>query len=468
MQKQNTNDTLNSIRPTGTCALSAAEIAELYKNKRLSPVEVMKDTLDHISKHNPLVNAFAHLDPRSALNDAKASEDRWHRGRPRSRIDGVPVTLKDTILARGWPTLCGSLAITPEDDPWETDSPVAARIREAGAVLLGKTTMSEFGVSAVTETERHGITRNPRNTAFSPGGSSGGAAAAAAAGFGQLHVSTDGGGSTRVPASLTGVFGFMPTYGRIPQFPENYQGSRFHIGMNTRTVYDAALLLSVISRPDSRDWQAIPYDRRDWSAELSIGIKGLRVGYLPALGADPVDPEVLVAVEAVLRIIRGLGANTKVLNRSWTDPAPAHRVLGDVATAILMSKIPVERHRLVDASIVQRAERGRSTDALAYAKALEVRATLGRQLMDLYDDIDIMVTPVTTFSALAIGGGIGARFTQTNLFNMTQQPACSLPCGLTRNGLPVGVQIVGRKYDDATVLRVAATLEPHMLPAATT
>ncbi len=451
--------TLSAPAGGDIAGLTAGELAALYAARRLSPVEATRAILDRIASLNTSLNAFAFLDGEAALADARRSEARWTSGIPSSPIDGVPVTLKDTLLAKDTPTLCGSLAIEPGDEAWDIDSPVAARLREAGAVLLGKTTMSEFGVKAVTETTRHGVTRNPWNLAFSPGGSSGGAAAAAAAGFGPLHVSTDGGGSARVPAALTGVLGFMPTFGRIAQFPANYQGTRFHIGINTRSVADAARLLSVLARPDARDWDAIPADVRDWSDGIGRGVAGLRIAFSPTLGRGQVDARVAAAVEHAARLFADLGAAVECIDPQWPAPDRPHRILGSVAMARLVDGIRPERRARLDPSILRRAEEGRGIGALDHVRAMEERAALGRHMLRFHQRFDLLVAPVTRFAAIPVGGGDGIGFEMTNVFNMTHQPACAVPCGLLADGLPVALQIVGRKYGDADVLAAAHAFE---------
>ena len=215
--------------PPDLCQLNAEELSVLYREHKVSPVEVTQAILAHIETHNPGLNAFALLDADKALEAARQSEQRWHTGNPLSEIDGIPVTVKDLLLAKGWPTLRGSLAINPNQD-WDEDSPSVARLREHGAVLLGKTTTAEFGWKALADSPLTGVTRNPWNTAHTPGGSSGGAAAATAMGFGPFHVSTDGGGSTRLPAAHSGVFGIKPTFGRVPGYPAAHTGTLFHIG----------------------------------------------------------------------------------------------------------------------------------------------------------------------------------------------------------------------------------------------
>src|SRR5437016_11645885 len=251
------------------CALSATALLDAYRKHELSPVEVTKAVLERIDRLNPVLNAF-NLVSQRAMDDAKASEARWMSGQPKGLLDGVPVSIKDIILTKGWPTLRGSKTVDPKG-PWNDDAPATARLREHGAVLLGKTTTPEFGWKGVTDSPLTGITRHPWNRAKTPGGSSGGAAAAVASGMGPLAVGTDGGGSIRIPCAFTGLFGIKPTFGRVPAWPPSPMGTVAHVGPIARSVADAALMLGVMSQPDSRDWTALPYDGGDYREGLEDG-----------------------------------------------------------------------------------------------------------------------------------------------------------------------------------------------------
>jgi len=262
--------------------LSASELLALYRNKAASPVEVTKAVLARISNLQPHYNAYRAVDADAALVQAKASETRWQRGAPQGVLDGVPAGFKDLLNVQGFPTRKGSLA-SPDKVQTE-DSPVAARLRESGAIILGKTQTAEFGWKGLTETKLAGVTPNAWDRQYASGGSSGGAAVSAALGLGPLQIGTDGGGSIRQPASVNGVFGFKPTYGRVAGYPAAHNGTLFHLGPLTRTVTDAALLLNVIAAPDVRDWTSLPSDGRDWTANLNDGIKGLRIAYSRTLG----------------------------------------------------------------------------------------------------------------------------------------------------------------------------------------
>src|SRR5438270_2125741 len=284
--------------------LGATELLEAYRKHEVSPVEVTRAVLERIERLNPVLNAFNLVSER-ALEDAKASEARWLAGQPKGLLDGVPVSIKDILLTKGWPTLRGSKTVDPKG-PWPDDAPASARLRETGAVLLGKTTTQEFGWKGVTDSPLTGITRNPWNPKKTPGGSSGGAAAALAAGMGALAVGTDGGGSVRIPFSLTGLFGIKPSFGRVPAWPLSPFGTVAHVGSMTRTVADAALMLNVLALADARDWHALPYERRDWRMDLDEGITDLRIAYSPDLGYAQVDPEVAGIVREAVNVFADL------------------------------------------------------------------------------------------------------------------------------------------------------------------
>src|SRR2546430_8564837 len=244
------------------CALSATELLVGFRKHELSPLEVTRAVLERIERLNPVLNAFNLVSER-AMDDAKASEARWMAGQPKGLLDGVQASIKDIILTKGWPTLRGSKTVDPKG-PWNDDAPVTARLKENGAVLIGKTTTPEFGWKGVTDSALTGITRNPWNPAKTPGGSSGGAAAALASGMGALAVGTDGGGSIRIPCSFTGLFGLKASFGPVPAWPLPPFGTVAHLGPLTRRVADAAPMLNVLALPDARDWQALPCERRDW------------------------------------------------------------------------------------------------------------------------------------------------------------------------------------------------------------
>src|SRR5438094_1286163 len=271
--------------------VSAEALAELYRKKALSPVEAAELLFARIEALQPQLNAFCIIDRDGTLAAARALEQRGRQGARRSPLDGVPVTIKDLVLMRGFPTLRGSKLIDPAQD-WSEDAPAVARLREAGAVILGKTTTPEFGWKAIGDSPLTGMTRNPWNLQHTPGGSSAGAAAACAAGIAPLHVGSDGAGSIRIPAAFTGIFGIKASFGRVPAYPPSPMGLLSNVGPMTRSVRDAAAMLNVLARPDDRDPYALPPEDRDYLAGIDDGVQGWRIGYSHDLGYAKVDPEI--------------------------------------------------------------------------------------------------------------------------------------------------------------------------------
>ena len=299
--------------------LSATALIEHYRRKVLSPVEVARAVLDRIGMLQPSLNAFLLVDDEAALAAARASEARWMQGAPQGLVDGVPASVKDVMIAKGWPTLRGSRTVR-RDQPWDEDAPFVARLREHGAVLVGKTTTPEFGWKAIGDSPLTGISRNPWNRNRTPGGSSAGAAIGAATGMGPLHLGSDGGGSIRIPSAFCGVFGIKPTYGLVASSPPSPFAAVSHTGPITRTVQDAALMLSVIAGWDPRDPYALPLAKRDYRDGLSDGIEGLRVAYSPTLGYATVAPEVGKLTDAAVHTLESQGAIVERADPGFTSP----------------------------------------------------------------------------------------------------------------------------------------------------
>ncbi len=456
--------------------LTAEALLARYRDKSLSPVEATEAALDRIERHNDPVNAFVLIDREGALTAAKASEARWANGKPQGLVDGVPTTVKDLVWAKGWPMRAGSL--TTSDAPCDADSPIVARLREHGAVLLGKTTTPEFGWKGVTDSPFSGITRNPWDTSVTPGGSSGGAVVAAALGMGALHTGGDGGGSIRIPASFTGVFGIKPSYGRVPRYPTGSHGTLSHAGPITRTVTDGALMLNVISGPDSRDWFALPHDDRDWRKGLEDGVAGLRIAFSPTLGFATVDPEVAALVEAAATLFESLGAHVERVDPGIDDPINIfipHWYGGTAHSVRNYSKAQIDQ---LDPGLREIAALGKSVTLNDYLTAVEARIALGVHMNRFHETYDLLLTPTMPIPAFEAGrelppGWKAERWMSwspfTYPFNLTQQPAASVPCGFTKAGLPVGLQIIGGMYEDATVLRACRAFErerPFAMPTA--
>ena len=458
-------------------ALSATELVRRYRRKELSPVETTRAVLDRIERFDPTVNAFCLVDPDQALQAARGSEARWQRGEPCGLVDGVPATIKDLILTRGWPTLRGSRAI-PREQAWDEDAPATARLREQGAVLIGKTTTPEFGWKAVTDSALTGITRNPWDIRQTPGGSSGGAAAACALGMGALHLGTDGGGSIRIPASFTGIFGLKPSFGRVPAWPLSPFGTVAHLCPMTRTVSDAALMLNVLALPDSRDWFALPPDGRDYRIGLEDGVRGLRIAFSPTLGYARVEPEIADLVAGAARRFAELGARVEQVDPGFDDPIAVFKTHWYVGAANLLRGFTAEQRARVDPGLQEIAAAGAAVPLMDYLAAVSQRGELGARMRGFHERFDLLLTPSVPLAAFEAGRECPDRSRPKRWidwapfsfpFNLSHQPAASLPCGLTVAGLPVGLQIVGGMHADALVLRAARAFEaahPWPLPEA--
>ena len=452
--------------PSDLLKLSAVDLLDGYRTKRISPVEVTRAALQHIEALNPVLNAFCFVAP-DALAMAEASEARWMSGEPMGLLDGVPVSIKDILLTRGWPTLRGSKTVDPAG-PWTDDAPAVARLRESGAVLLGKNTTPEFGWKGVTDSPLTGITRNPWNPAKTPGGSSGGGAAAVASGMGPLTLGTDGGGSIRIPCAFTGLFGLKPSFGRVPAWPLSPYGTVAHIGPMSRTVHDTALLMNVITQPDARDWFALPADRRDYRDGLDDGVRGWRIAYSANLGYADVDPEVAALVkQAAMRFV-DLGAQVEEVDPDVAGADEIFRRHWYSGAAYLMRNFTPEQKRVMDPGLVEVAEQGAQIAMLELMDAVQKRGALGTRMNQFHETYDLLLTPTLPLAAFDAGREVAdvmkeKRWTEwtpfSYPFNLTQQPAASIPCGLTSAGLPVGLHIVGPRYDDARVLRAARAFE---------
>jgi aspartyl-tRNA(Asn)/glutamyl-tRNA(Gln) amidotransferase subunit A len=459
---------------TDLCDLPANALSALYRSGEASPVEATKAVLARIARHNPRLNAFCLVAEEEALSSAAASEARWRRGEPLSPLDGVPASIKDLLLTRGWPTLRGSRTVAA-DQPWEIDAPVTARLREAGAVLLGKTTTPEFGCKGETNSPRTGITRNPWDESRTPGGSSGGTAVAVAAGMGPLSVGTDGAGSVRIPAAFCGNFGLKPSFGRVPAYPLSPFGTVAHIGPHTMSVRDAALMLTEIAKPDSRDWTSLPPEHRDYTRGLDQGVTGLRIAWSPTLGyAHNVDPEIAATCAKAVALFETLGAKVEAIDPGFSDPIEISTGLWFLGAWTLWNTLTPAQQAETDPDFAAQARLGSRLSALDVQHLVARRGALGTQMRQFMERYDLLVTPAVAIPAFRLRAPGKVSMTPETMlgwtpfsypFNLTQQPACSFPCGLTRDGLPIGLQLVGPMFADALVLRAAYALE-SMLPIA--
>ena len=446
---------------------SAVSLTGLYRKGSLSPVEAARSLFARLDEVQPRLNAFCIVDRVGALAAARASEERWRRDEALGPLDGVPVTIKDLMPMRGFPTLRGSHLVDRDQD-WSEDAPAVARLREAGAVILGKTTTPEFGWKALGDSPLTGTTRNPWDATRTSGGSSAGAAVAAAGGIGVLHLGSDGAGSIRTPSSFCGTFGLKPSFGRVPAYPASPLGLLSHHGPMARSVADAALMLSVISRPDHRDPYALPPEDRHWHEEIDGGVKGWRIAYSPDLGYAHVDPEIAAAVAAAARQFAALGADVEEVGPIFPPPREALFTLWAAGVAALMQTYPDDRKHLVDPGLLATAAAGEPVSAVEWLRADLVRNALGRTMGAFHQRYDLLLLPTMPVPALPAGQDLNDPVHERHWidwspfsypFNMTRQPAASTPCGLTRAGLPIGLQIVGPLYRDDWVLRAARAFE---------
>ncbi|WP_300344500.1 amidase [Nesterenkonia sp.] len=452
---------------TDLADLTAAELLAGYDSGEFTPVDAVEAVLQRIEERDGELNAFVLVDPESARAQAEASARRWAQGQTLGPGDGVPASIKDIFLTKGWPTLRGSKLID-EAGPWDTDAPCVARLREAGAVLVGKTATPEFAWKGVTDCLRSGETSNPWNPTTHAGGSSGGSAAAVGAGMGPWSVGTDGGGSVRIPASFTGTVAIKATYGTVPMYPSSPFGTLAHAGPMTRTVEDTALLLDIISGFDSRDWSALPTPAGSFTAGLDDGIEGLRIAYSPTLGFGKNDPEVQRLVDQAVTVLEEAGAVVEQVDPQITDPVEPFHVLWFTGAAKVLEVFGEEALGQVDPGLREGIEKYRDASALDYLTATAVRMDMGVTMGAFHETYDLLVTPTMPITAFdctrqAPEGWPSQEWTSwtpyTYPFNMTQQPAASVPCGVADNGLPVGIQFVAARTRDRLVLRAARAYE---------
>jgi len=457
-----------SSRPSDLLALSGRELLTLYRQQAVSPVEVTKAALSRLAAAEPHVNAFTIVDEAGALTAARASEARWMSGAPLGLADGLLATVKDNLLLAGFPARRGS-SVTPSD-PVGEDAPSVLRLKEHGVIIVGKTTMPELGWKAVTDSALSGITRNPWKLDRTPGGSSGGAAAAAALGIGHFHLGTDGAGSIRIPAAFCGIFGIKPSFGTVPAWPASPFNVLSHVGPLTRHVADAALMLTIIAAPDLRDNSAWNTPALDYRKGLEEGVRGLRIAWSADLGyVASVTPAVRQAVARAAQVFSDLGAHVVEADPGFDDPRPIIDALWNAGAAAALAPFSAGDRQQMDQGLVAAARRGEGMTATQYLAAFSARAPLALAMARFHQRFDLLLTPQMPVTAIAAGhdtptdGSFGTDWLNwspfTYPFNLTQQPAASVPCGLGGDGLPIGLQIVGSMRSDALVLRAARAFE---------
>ncbi|MFN7724347.1 MAG: amidase [Rubrivivax sp.] len=460
-------------------ALDTATLAALYRQGELSPVAVAQAVIAQVQRCEPQLHATYAFQPEAALAMARASEARFQQGRPLSPLDGVPVTVKENIATQGTPLPLGTAATVLT--PAAADAPPAARLREAGAVLISKTTMPDYGMLSSGLSSFHALTRNPWRLDRNPGGSSAGAGAAAAAGYGPLHIGTDIGGSIRLPATWCGVVGFKPSNGRIPIQPA-YLGRV--AGPLARTVHDVALAMAELSRPDVRDATSLPYQALDWAAGLGLGedpaatLRGLKVGlWLDAGWGQPQQPGTLAVVQQAARVFEAAGAVVQPLAPFATREATREMADGinrfwRMRSYLDIQALPEERRAKVLPFIRDWVAAGAGYSAAEVFHGYSQFAALRDATVAACAPFDVVLSPVAPDVAFNAEWAMPSNnplqamehIAYTLPFNMSEQPAVSVPAGFDVDGLPVGVQLVGPRHADVPLLRVAHAFERLRAP----
>jgi aspartyl-tRNA(Asn)/glutamyl-tRNA(Gln) amidotransferase subunit A len=447
---------------------TATKLAELIRTKQISPVEVMDATLRRIEALNPRVNAFANLGADRAMAQAKQAETALMGGGPIGPLHGLPTTIKDLAITKDLPTEFGTLMLKG-NQPTE-DTPFVTRLQDAGAIIIGKTTTSEYGWKGVSESPLTGITHNPWKHGYNAGASSAGAGAAAAAGFGHLHQGSDGAGSIRMPSHFCGVFGLKPSFGRVPAYPVSTGDYTSHSGPMSRSVADAALMLEVMAGPHPLDHTTLEAGPADYTGRLHEGVKGKRIAYSPDLGHARVDPEVAALVKAAVARFTELGATVEEVPTPWAKDGPEMvRFFWPAHMARLAPKLKQWANQM-DPGLVACIEAGTQISVVDYLLWRERKMAYVSAINHWFEDWDFLLTPAVSVAAFPAELLMPkhwpthewdwiswAEFSYP--FNMSWNPAASVPCGFTADGLPVGLQVVGRRFDDLGVLQAAAAFE---------
>jgi aspartyl-tRNA(Asn)/glutamyl-tRNA(Gln) amidotransferase subunit A len=446
----------------------ATDLVSRIRAKALSPVEVTRAVLERIEQVNPTVNAFCTVTADTALAAARAAEAAVMKGERLGPLHGVPVSIKDLALVKGVPARFGSFIF--EHRVGEVDAPFVRRLREAGAILTGKTTTPEFGWKALGDSPLTGITRNPWNLAMTSGGSSAGAGAAAAAGLGPLHQGSDGAGSVRVPSAFCGIYGLKPSFGRVPMWPVSNTDSASHVGPMTRTVADAALMLAVMAGPDDWDRQSLDAPPADYVGRLRDGVRGLRVGWSLDLGCCRVDPEIGQVARRAAEAFQELGTTVEDAKVGLPETREMIHLMWNAHYAGNYGAHLEKFRARMDPGLVAALEDGRRYSAEAYVEMRGRKQTYCDAVRELFDTYDLLLTPTVSVAAFEVGRLNPAHFPQhawdwfpwagfSYPFNFTGQPAATVPAGFTASGMPVGLQIVGRRLADLQVLQASAAFE---------
>ena len=451
--------------------MPATELAQAIRSRRVSSVEVTQHFLSRIERLDPQLNAYLALAPDQALSDARAADDAVARGWATGPLHGVPISIKDLELSKGITSTMGSALF--RDRVPEFDSIVVERVKASGAIMLGKTNTPEFGQSGTTENKVSDPCRNPWNTARTPGGSSGGAGAALAAGLCTIATGSDGGGSVRIPAAFSGVFGIKPTQHRVPRYGGYGRPAANHFSQSgplSRTVADSALLLQVLAGPDSRDPNSIKETPPDFSAGLGSGVAGMRIAWSVDYGYAGVDPEVAEITARAARVFEEMGAIVEDAPLQLEDPFESFfDVFATAAYTSYGHMLEAHRDDFSQPGLYS-IEHGSRVDGARLSRALHRVDVLGRQMEDFFDTYDLLLTPTMPVPAFEIGKRptvIGGKEVDpqwgfipfTYPINMTGQTASSVPCGFSSDGMPIGLHIIGPRRSEARVLQASAAFE---------
>ncbi|MDD5287943.1 MAG: amidase [Dehalococcoidales bacterium] len=452
------------------CRMSATEMRKAIGVKKLSPVEIMDVVLARIEAINPKINAYCTVVAESARKEAKKAEKKVMKKEPLGKLHGVPVSIKDLVFTKGIKTTGGSKMY--ENFVPEQDAIVVERLKNAGAIVIGKTNTPESGWVATTNNPLFGVTRNPWNVKKTSGGSSGGAASAMAACLVPIAIGSDGGGSIRIPSSFCGVFGLKPSFGRVPQwpgFPGLWEGLSV-TGPITRTVRDAALMMEVIAGYDERDMYAVPQTPPHYQTALRGDLKGMRVAWSSNLGYAIVDKRVLKVTESAVKVFTTLGCEVESAHPDVGSPEAAFSTqIAGAMCASLYDKLGTWG-KYFDPNLARYVAASIDIKAMDYVKARMNHLEYWNKMRGFFEKYDLLLTPTLAVPAFDVpyygpkeinGQKVPpmAWMPFTYPFNITGQPAASVPCGFTDDGLPIGLQIIGRKYDEASVLRAAAAFE---------
>jgi len=456
------------MTPSELCYTSATALAGLIRSKAVSPVEVVRAVLDRIERLNPLLNAYCTVIGEEALEAARQAEHAVMADAWLGPLHGVPFSVKDLAFTKGVRTMSGSFIF--QDRVPEADAPFVPRLKEAGGIMVGKTTSPEFGWKALGDSPLTGITRNPWHRAMTSGGSSAGAAAAVAAGLAPLAQGSDGAGSIRIPASFCGIYGFKPSFGRVPMWPVSNNDYLTHNGPMTRTVADAALMLSVMAGPDDSDRTCLDGPPDDYVGRLRRDLKGVRVAWSPNLDGLRVDAEVALLVRNAVRTFADLGCVVEEVKPQFADTRELIRIIWSSHEAGNRGPFLARWRDRMDPGLVACIEHGLRHSLVDYIQARDRKLMFCDTVRPLFDKYALLVTPTVSVAAFAVMRLNPEGFPQHDWdwfdwasfsypFNFTGQPAATVPAGATAAGLPVGLQIVGPPHADLTVLQASAAYE---------